>query len=39
MIWRLIKDFKSNTVFSASFDYDIYLLYVKIHVYCSYANM
>jgi hypothetical protein len=23
MIWRLIKDFKSDIVFSACFDYDI----------------
>ena len=23
MIWRVIKDFKSNIMFSASFDYDI----------------
>ena len=31
-IWRLIKDVKSNIVFSASFDYDIYIyiLYLEI---------
>ena len=34
MIWRLIKDFKSNVVFSVGFDYDIY-----IYIYSSYTNM
>ena len=35
MIWRLIKDFKSDTVFSAGFDYDIhiYTLYLDMHVF------
>ena len=28
MIWRLIKDFKSNIVFSVGFDYDIGTYYV-----------
>ena len=33
MIWRLIKDFKSDIVFSASFDYDIYhLLYLEVYI-------
>ena len=27
MIWRLIKDFKSDIVLSAGFDYDIDVLY------------
>ena len=30
MILRLIKDFKSNVVFSASFDYDIDTYYIYI---------
>ena len=28
MIWRLVKDFKSNTVFSACFNYDIAIYYI-----------
>ena len=28
MIWRLVEDFKSNTVFSAGFDYDIDIYYI-----------
>ena len=28
MIWRLIKDFKSDIVLSESFDYDIDTLYI-----------
>ena len=30
MIWRLIKDFKSDVVFSASFDYDKDTYYIYI---------
>ena len=28
MIWRLIKDFKSNIMFSACFDYDMDTYYI-----------
>ena len=30
MIWRLIKDFKSDIVFSIDFDYDIGAYYIYI---------
>ena len=30
MIWRLIKDFKSDVVFSVGFDYDIDTYYIYI---------
>ena len=33
MNWRLIKDFKSDIVFSASFDYDIDMYYIYIYIY------
>ena len=32
MIWRLIKDFKSDIVFSAGFDYDVYYYYIYIYI-------
>ena len=35
MIWRLIKDFKSDIMFSAGFDYDIDTIY--IYIYSSHA--
>jgi hypothetical protein len=39
IIWRLIKDFKSDSVFSAGFDYDIYYDIIKKCIYCSCTNM
>ena len=39
MIWRLIKDFKSDIVFNACFDYDIDTYYTYIYIYYSCINM
>ena len=33
MIWRLIKDFKSDIVFSASFDYDLDAYYIQKYLF------
>ena len=32
LIWRLIKDFKSDVMFSAGFDYDIDTYYIYIYI-------
>jgi hypothetical protein len=32
MIWRLIKYYKSDIVFSACFDYDVDTYYTYIHI-------
>ena len=39
MIWRLMKDFKSDIVFSACFDYDIDAHYIQKCIYPSYINI
>jgi hypothetical protein len=33
MIWRLIKDFKSDIVFSACFDFDTDAYYIYIYIF------
>ena len=38
MIWRLNKDFKSNVVFSAGFDYDIDAYYIYIFLMHKYVE-
>ena len=38
MIWRLIKDFKSNIMFNASFDYDIDANYIYIFLMHKYVE-
>ena len=40
MIWRLIKDFKSDIMFSAGFDYDIdtYFIHIYIHLMHEYVE-
>ena len=37
MIWRVIKDFKSDIVFNACFDYDIDTYYTYIYIYITHA--
>ena len=38
MIWRQIKDFKSDVVFSAGFDYDIDTYYIYIFLMHEYVE-
>ena len=37
MIWRLIKDFKSDTMLSACFDYDIVSYNILKYIYIPHA--
>ena len=37
MIWRLIKDFKFDILFSACFDYDIDTYYILKNIYTPHA--